>query len=188
MLTRFPGEPAMPASPLDVHSLAMLGVLLVANEALEMASRRGDVGFPFDEGVATGFISGDWTDEEESSEWKVLGGILPTLSLIVNCPAACFFTAAVIDPCSLASFFAFLGMGTRSIDYRQRAHAAFCSFYLPQPDAELRSCYVDFFLGSKRVRASRSRGLIVEGVESAHELREAARYDSKGTSGQMQQR
>lgn len=106
----------MPGTPLElVHSFAMLGVLLVAKEALEMASSIGEVGLPFDDGVATGLISGDWTDEEESSEWNTLGGIL----LTVNCPAACFFTVAAIDPCSLASFFAFLGMRTRSIDYRQ---------------------------------------------------------------------
>lgn len=73
----------MPGTPLElVHSFAMLGVLLVAKEALEMASSIGEVGLPFDDGVATGLISGDWTDEEESSEWNTLGGILLTLFLL----------------------------------------------------------------------------------------------------------
>lgn len=80
-LIRFPGDPAIPGVPLDaIHSLAMLGaVVFVLNEALVMASRMGDVGLPFDEGVATGFISGDWTEEEDESDVNPLGTLRPLL-------------------------------------------------------------------------------------------------------------
>lgn len=106
-LMRFPGEPAIPGVPLEaIHSLAMLGaVVFVPNEALVMASRMGEVGFPFNDGVATGFISGDCTEEDEEPEAKALGTLRPE-----NWPAACFDTAAAIAPLSLTSFFDFLGI------------------------------------------------------------------------------
>ncbi len=83
-LMRLPGEPASPGTPLT-HSF-VLGAVLVAKEAVDTASRSGEVARPPLVGGLAGFSSGDWREGEDASEAEALLPVLPTAALPLTLP------------------------------------------------------------------------------------------------------
>lgn len=102
MLTKFPGDPARAGLP-RFHSFNVRGAGVGAKEVPVIASSCGEiVGFPFDDGVAIGLSSGDWTAGDELSEFVPLA--LP----FENFRPPCLVTAATTPPVSFASLLFFL--------------------------------------------------------------------------------